>query len=243
MRDKMKSIDQNNAYKAQKKIEKEKKKLESRIAKRVEYYKRQKEKKLEDYKKKLDEKYAKVIERYKKKQNSKLEYNKRKLEWKKIPKKLERKVKKMPSIEKIKHRVLSLAQLYARLRDSDENWYWKCISCWKRVHRTKWDGWHYISRANMSTAFNLNNINLQCKHCNWMLHWNIQWYRANLINKIWEEEVKKLEESKNQTRHRTLDELNIMQIALNTKIKEEYKKKNELGKWKQKKYLHLDTNN
>ena len=243
MRDKMKSIDQNNAYKAQKKIEKEKKKLQVRIAKRVEYYKKQKEKKLEDYKKKLDEKYAKVIERYKKKQNSKLEYQQRKLEWKKIPKKLEKKVKKMPSIEKIKHRVLSLAQLYARLRDSDENWYWKCISCWKRVHRTKWDGWHYISRANMSTAFNLNNINLQCKHCNWMLHWNIQCYRANLINKIWEEEVKKLEESKNQTRHRTLDELNIMQIALNTKIKEEYKKKNELWKWKQKKYLHLDTNN
>lgn len=243
MRDKMKSIDANNAYKAQKKIEREQKKLESRIAKRVEFYKKQREKKLENYKKKLDEKYTKVIERYKKKQNSKLEYKRRKLEWKKIPKKLEKKVNKTDSLEKVKQRVLSKAQLYSRLRDSDENWYWKCISCWKRIHRTKWDWGHYISRANMSTAFNLNNINLQCKHCNWMLHWNIQWYRANLINKIWEEWVRELEESKNQTKQRTADELEIMEIALNTKIKDEYKKKNELWKWKQKKYLHLDTNN
>jgi hypothetical protein len=34
-----------------------------------------------------------------------------------------------------------------------------------------------------------------------------------------------------------------MEIALNTKIKEEYKKKNELWKAKTKKYLLLDTNN
>ena len=80
MSDKMKSINCNDAYKAQKKIEKERKKLESRIAKRIEYYKKQREKKLENYKKKLDEKYSKVIERYKKKQSSKLEYQRRKLE-------------------------------------------------------------------------------------------------------------------------------------------------------------------
>ena len=117
----MKSIDHNNSYKAMKKIEKEQKKLQSRIAKRIEYCNKQREKKLENYRKKLDEKYSRLIERYKKKQNSKLEYQKRKLEGKKIPKKLEKKVKKCPSIEKIKHRVLSLAQLYARLRDTDEN--------------------------------------------------------------------------------------------------------------------------
>lgn len=239
----MKSIDCNNAYKVQKQIEKELQKIKARIAKRVEFYNKQREKKLENYKRKLEEKHLKAIERYKKKQKSKLEYQKRKFEWKKIPKKLERKVMKTNSLEKIKQKVLSLAQLYARLRDSDENWYWKCISCWKRIHRTKWDWWHYISRANMSTAFNLNNINLQCKHCNWMLHWNIQWYRANLINKIWEEWVRELEESKNQTKNRTQEELNLMEIALNTKIKEEYKKKNELWKAKTKKYLLLDTNN
>lgn len=239
----MKSIDCNNAYKVQKQIEKELQKIKARIAKRVEFYNKQREKKLENYKRKLEEKHLKAIERYKKKQKSKLEYQKRKFEWKKIPKKLERKVMKTNSLEKIKQKVLSLAQLYARLRDSDENWYWKCISCWKRIHRTKWDWWHYISRANMSTAFNLNNINLQCKHCNWMLHWNIQWYRANLINKIWEKWVRELEESKNQTKNRTQEELNLMEIALNTKIKEEYKKKNELWKAKTKKYLLLDTNN
>ena len=239
----MESIDNNNTYKTLKKIEKEQKKLQSKIAKRAEFYKKQKEKRLANYKKKLDDKYSRVIERYKKKQEAKLEYRQRKLEWKKITKKLERKVKKNPSLEKMKQKILSLAQLYARLRDSDENWYWKCISCWKRIHRTKGDWWHYISRANMSTAFNLNNINLQCKHCNWMLHWNVTSYRANLINKIWEEKVIELEESKNETKHRTLWELEIMEVALNTKIKQEYQKKNELWKGKQKKHLHLDTNN
>ena len=76
-----------------------------------------------------------------------------------------------------------------------------------------------------------------------MLHWNIASYRANLINKIWEEKVIELEQSKNKTKHRTLWELEIIEVALNTKIKQEYQKKNELGKGKQKKHLHLDTNN
>ena len=40
--------------------------------------------------------------------------------------------------------------------------------------------------------------------------------------------MRELEESKNQTKNRTQEELNLMKIALNTKIKEEYKKKNEL---------------
>ena len=76
----MKSIDCNNAYKVQKQIEKELQKIKARIAKRVEFYNKQREKKLENYKRKLEEKHLKAIERYKKKQKSKLEYQKRKFE-------------------------------------------------------------------------------------------------------------------------------------------------------------------
>ena len=107
----------------------------------------------------------------------------------------------------IKNKLYELVQKYARLRDSDKYGWWKCISCWKKVRWDKADWWHYISRSNLSTAFDPMNIHLQCKYCNGMLHWNYIEYRKNLIKKIGLEEVERLERLKHKTRKRTKQEL------------------------------------
>ena len=148
--------------------------------------------------------YEKRLERYSREQNRKLEKLKRQIEWKKPLKRLE---KRKDETKALKKKLYELVQKYARLRDSDKHWWWKCISCWKRVRRDKADGGHYISRTNMSTAFDEKNIHLQCKGCNGMLWWNLIEYRKNLIKKIGEDEVLKLEKKKHQTKKRTKEEL------------------------------------
>lgn len=153
---------------------------------------------------KAQQKYERTLEKYLKDQNRRFEKLKRQIEWKKPLKRLE---KKKDEIKPLKKKLYELVQKYARLRDSDKHWWGRCISCWKRVRRDKADGGHYISRTNMSTAFDEKNINLQCKGCNWMLWWNLIEYRKNLIKKIGEPEVRRLEYLKHKTKRRTKKEL------------------------------------
>jgi hypothetical protein len=148
--------------------------------------------------------YEKRLEKYSREQNRKLEKLKRQIEWKKPLKRLE---KRKDETKALKKKLYELVQKYARLRDSSKQWWGYCISCWKRVRWDKADGGHYISRSNMSTAFDEDNIHLQCKGCNWMLKWNLIEYRKNLIKKIWEKKVLELEKKKYQTKKRTKEEL------------------------------------
>lgn len=211
------SIDQNAKYKQEKKLEKEKLKREQQYQKKIAQLKAIKEKRLAKYKEELDQKYQRDLEKYTKKQKIQLEKFKRKIEWKKPLKKYEKK----DSLQKLKNQVYEAIQKYARLRDSDLTGYWRCISCWKRVHRTQADWWHYISRANMSTAFNTDNINLQCKYCNGMLHWNLVEYRKWLIKKIGIDWVERLEQLKNKTTKRykgELENLLILYTEINKKL-------------------------
>ncbi len=154
-------------------------------------------------KEKAQQKYEKTLDKYLKDQNRRFEKLKREIEWKKPLKKLEKK----DSLKPLKKKLYELVQKYARLRDSDKYGRGKCISCWKRVRWEKADGGHYISRSNMSTAFDENNIHLQCKGCNGMLHWNLIEYRKNLIKKIGEPEVCRLEYLKHKAKRRTKKEL------------------------------------
>lgn len=198
------SLDQNKLYKQQQKIEKAQKKKEEMIEKR----KQQLQKRRDEYLLKIQEKaqltYEKQLEKYLKDQNRRFEKFKREIEWKKPLKRLE---KKKDETQALKKKLYTLIQKYVRLRDSNKHWWWKCISCWKKVRRDKADGGHYISRANMSTAFDEKNIHLQCKGCNGMLWWNLIEYRKNLVKKIGEDEVLKLEKKKYQTKKWTKEEL------------------------------------
>ena len=78
---------------------------------------------------------------------------------------------------------------YIRARDHDQ----PCISCGK-THAAQWDSGHYVSvGSDSSLRYDLNNIHKQCSVCNQHLSGNLIRYRQNLIHKIGEAEVLRLE--------------------------------------------------
>ena len=78
---------------------------------------------------------------------------------------------------------------YIRTRDADQ----PCISC-GTPHAAQWDAGHYVSvGSDSSLRYDFNNIHKQCSVCNQHLSANLIRYRQNLIPKIGEEEVLRLE--------------------------------------------------
>lgn len=179
--------------------------LSHKISQLMFFYKKLSDKKtdndwiLKEYKPKL----KKRIEKAEKKYIKDLEKAKKNFQRVKEGKK-EYKYKKKDK-EITKSSLLKTIQKYCRLRDSNKNWMGVCISCWKVVHYKKADGGHYISRVHNYTAFNPDNIHLQCKWCNIKMSLStdeskriVENYRKNLIKKIWLEKVEELEESKHK---------------------------------------------
>lgn len=190
------------------------------MEKRKEYYRQQKEKYMAKQQLLIEGKTSRRLQRDQNKINLSFEKKVRKLQWKKPLKKHEKEV----TVGQLKKELYKAIQLLARLQEVDKHGYGKCISCWKRVHRTEADGWHYIPRSHMSTAFDLKNIHLQCKHCNWRLRWNIVEYRKSLIEKYWEDFVLDLENRKNQTKDFTKEELEALLAQTNWLIELEKEK-------------------
>ena len=56
---------------------------------------------------------------------------------------------------------------YIRRRDADnDTGYCTCVSCKKIIHFTESDGGHFISRKHLSTRYDEENVNAQCRKCN-----------------------------------------------------------------------------
>ena len=157
----------------------------------------------------LERKYQKMIdlreEKLKEKQEKEFLTEKKKIE-RQVHTKMKNKIRKVKwhkevkyrsqkvPIQKLKNSLLRTIQKYCRLRDTGENWYWRCISC-PKIRHWKWaDWWHFISRAVNSTAFDERNINLQCKECNWFKNWNTKAYRLWMIEKYGIEVVQEIEQ-------------------------------------------------
>ena len=214
-----KSMKQNIKYKKKKEkakkqleLEKKLKKINDEYQKKIEKYQLSVKSKcvrdIENAVSNINYSYEKKLSRWLKKISNRAEKKKREILWK-------RKLKKHNNIittDKLKKQLYQLVQKYARLRDSDIYGYWNCISCGRRVHYTKADWWHYISRRFMISAFDTDNIHLQCKTCNkpkwlWGKNWNIECYRPKLIEKIWLWKVLKLENDKNTIKNWSIAEL------------------------------------
>jgi hypothetical protein len=56
--------------------------------------------------------------------------------------------------------------LYIRLRDSDHQGVCKCITCGDFKHYAQMDAGHFVTRDNMVTRWEEQNVNAQCPHCN-----------------------------------------------------------------------------
>lgn len=158
----------------------------------------------QDYATKLINKYIRKRNAYVNKK--KIEYERkcnneiRKLQWK--PER-EYKVKKK-KLNKLEF-AMEIAQENARLRDSDSEWRWYCISCDSLKERWEHAWGHYIPRWVKNICLSPININLQCHSCNnlmWPYKTTPRWiattirYRENLIKKCSLEAVEQLEAQK-----------------------------------------------
>ncbi len=102
---------------------------------------------------------------------------------------------------------------YIRLRDKDK----PCISC-KTILKGKYDAGHFLSVGNYpGLRFNEKNVHGQCVHCNQWRGGNLHEYRDNLEVRIGEEELRKLELSRDTSNKLTIPEL--------IELKELYKEK------------------
>ena len=217
---KFNSIETYEKYKNDKKILKEIEKSKQAMEKRKEFYKREKEKYIAKQQLLIEQKTARRLQKDESKINLSFEKKVRKLQWKKLLKKHQKEI----SPVKLKKELFTLVQLLARLQEVDKYGYGHCISCWRKLKRNEGDGWHYIGRTHMATAFDLRNIHLQCKNCNWNLHGNTIEYRKNLVKLYGEDFVRDLEERKNQVKDFTIEELEALIAQTNWLIELEKKK-------------------
>ena len=100
------------------------------------------------------------------------------------------KVKKSPDYKK---KLDSVFSLYIRLRDSMPNGMIKCISCGRIKPFGDFDCGHFHSRRHMSVRYDEDNCHAECKYCNRFSADHLIKYRENLIKKIGQMRVDKLD--------------------------------------------------
>lgn len=109
--------------------------------------------------------------------------------------------------------------LYVRLSHTDENWYCTCYTCHKKKHRKDIQCWHHIGRKYITVRYDLDNVRPQCFWCNakHLGNWMTIEFKAHLIDEIWEERVKAVEEKAlNEVRdpiHNNLSTPDILEVA------------------------------
>ena len=108
---------------------------------------------------------------------------------------------------------------FIRLRDSQSNGTFKCISCGRTLPYDQADCGHYINRKHMATRFSEMNCNAQCRSCNRFDEGNIQGYRRGLIIKYEEPATALLEARKNQINKITEYEYQAMIAHYKAEIK------------------------
>jgi hypothetical protein len=102
------------------------------------------------------------------------------------------------------HQRVGLATLFqrlTRLANADDQGRCECISCGRVQQWNEMDGGHFISRQNKATIIDPDNVWPQCKYCNDHLSGNQAEYRKNLVAKIGEKAVRKLETAKLPKNH------------------------------------------
>ena len=91
------------------------------------------------------------------------------------------------STSNLKKKAIRIFHEYIRKRDEGQ----PCISCSK--YRELQAGHYYSAGKFERLRFDPRNVNGQCKSCNYFMSGNLIEYRKNLIKKIGNEEVEKLD--------------------------------------------------
>lgn len=109
---------------------------------------------------------------------------------------------------------------FIRLRDTMPNGMFRCISCGKIKPYSQADCGHYHSRTHMSTRFDEENANAECRACNRFCADHLVGYRKNLIAKIGEHRLDVLEWRAHQTKKWSDFELKELIKHYQAKIKD-----------------------
>lgn len=109
------------------------------------------------------------------------------------------KKKASPSLSTLVDRLDTVFSRYIRLRDAMPSGMFRCISCGKIKPIEQADAGHYHSRRHMSTRFDEDNVNAECRFCNRFSADHIIGYRENLIKKIGEQRFLLLEVKAHET--------------------------------------------
>lgn len=115
-------------------------------------------------------------------------------------KKTAEKKKKAPSLSTLVDRLDTVFSKYIRLRDAMPSGMFRCISCGKIKPLDQADCGHFHSRIHMSTRFDEDNCNAECRYCNRFSADHIIGYRENLIKKIGGQRFTLLELKAHQSR-------------------------------------------
>lgn len=104
-----------------------------------------------------------------------------------------------------------LFNAFIRCRDAGQ----KCISC---GNYSALQAGHFYSAGHYPALRYLeDNVHGQCEHCNYFVHGNLLEYRKNLIKKIGEERVKKLDDLAGYYKRKPFkwDRFDLINIILN----------------------------
>lgn len=101
------------------------------------------------------------------------------------------------SFNSIKAKAKKAIQMWARMRDADENGVVRCCCCGKWINWKHADGAHYIPATYLSTCFVEININATCRYCNRFLEGNRISYMDYMTKKYGYDAVDELERRKN----------------------------------------------
>jgi len=111
------------------------------------------------------------------------------------------KKKKKSKKVSLRDKLDEIFSLYIRARDADENWWVKCITCWKAVYwkskAKECHACHCIERWNYLYRRNENNVYAWCSNCN---YYNKERHKRKLqtymIKKFWLKNMEEMELNK-----------------------------------------------
>lgn len=99
---------------------------------------------------------------------------------------------------------------YVRLRATDDTGHGHCYTCNARRHWSEVDAGHFMSRACMSTRWDEQNVQFQCKRCNGFRSGEQFQYSRKLDEQYGEGTAEELFVASKQTRKWTRAELEAM---------------------------------
>jgi hypothetical protein len=125
------------------------------------------------------------------------------------------KFKVIASLPEVKKKAQRVVNKYIKLRDLHK----PCVSCLKMGMNMQ--AGHYIAQGSSGALrYDEDNIHGQCIPCNMYLHGNLINYRINLVYRIGEDGVKRLEDHRHDIKKWTRDELQEVIDTYNLKLKE-----------------------